>query len=71
MSALDPSALHRLYSDHNSWLKGWLRVRLGNTADACDLAQDTFTMPGRSLVVLAVWAVVALTGAALALRKRT
>ena len=42
MSALDPSALHRLYSDHNSWLKGWLRVRLGNTADACDLAQDTF-----------------------------
>ncbi|MGE8409743.1 MAG: sigma-70 family RNA polymerase sigma factor [Pseudomonas sp.] len=42
MSALDHSALHRLYSEHNSWLKGWLRVRLGNAADAADLAQDTF-----------------------------
>lgn len=42
MSALDHSALHRLYSEHNSWLKGWLRVRLGNAADASDLAQDTF-----------------------------
>ena len=42
MSALDHSALHQLYSDHNSWLKGWLRVRLGNAADASDLAQDTF-----------------------------
>ena len=42
MSALDHSALRQLYSDHNSWLKGWLRVRLGNAADASDLAQDTF-----------------------------
>lgn len=42
MSALDHSVLHQLYSDHNSWLKGWLRVRLGNAADASDLAQDTF-----------------------------
>ena len=42
MSALDHSVVHRLYRDHNSWLKGWLRVRLGNTADASDLAQDTF-----------------------------
>ena len=42
MSALDHSTLHQLYSDHNSWLKGWLRVRLGNAADASDLAQDTF-----------------------------
>ena len=42
MSALDHSVLQRLYSEHNGWLKGWLRVRLGNTADACDLAQDTF-----------------------------
>ena len=42
MSALDRSALHQLYNDHNSWLKGWLRVRLGNAADASDLAQDTF-----------------------------
>jgi RNA polymerase sigma factor (sigma-70 family) len=42
MSALDPSALHLLYSEHNGWLKGWLRSRLGNSADAADLAQDTF-----------------------------
>ena len=42
MSAFDHSALHRLYSEHNGWLKGWLRVRLGNAADAADLAQDTF-----------------------------
>ena len=42
MSPLDHSALHQLYSEHNSWLKGWLRVRLGNAADASDLAQDTF-----------------------------
>ena len=31
-----------LYSDHHGWLFGWLRGRLGNTADAADLAQDTF-----------------------------
>ena len=42
MSALDQSALHQLYSEHNSWLKGWLRVRLGNAADASDLAQDNY-----------------------------
>lgn len=42
MSTLEPSAMHQLYSEHNSWLKGWLRVRLGNSADAADLAQDTF-----------------------------
>mgnify|MGYP006204439153 CR=1 FL=1 len=42
MSALDHSALHRLYSEHNGWLNSWLRARLGNTADAADLAQDTF-----------------------------
>lgn len=34
--------MHQLYSDHNRWLKGWLRMRLGNSADAADLAQDTF-----------------------------
>ena len=42
MSTLDHAALDRLYSEHNDWLKGWLRVRLGNAADAADLAQDTF-----------------------------
>jgi len=34
--------LHALYRDHNSWLRGWLRHRLSNSADAADLAQDTF-----------------------------
>lgn len=42
MSTLDSAAVHLLYRDHNTWLKGWLRVRLGNAADAADLAQDTF-----------------------------
>jgi len=31
-----------LYSDHHSWLHGWLRKRLGNSFDAADIAQDTF-----------------------------
>ncbi|QRY81173.1 sigma-70 family RNA polymerase sigma factor [Pseudomonas sp. PDNC002] len=31
-----------LYSDHHGWLHNWLRSRLGNAADAADLAQDTF-----------------------------
>ena len=26
MSALDHSVVHRLYRDHNSWLKGWLAL---------------------------------------------
>lgn len=42
MSALDHSALHQLYRENNGWLNSWLRARLGNTADAADLAQDTF-----------------------------
>lgn len=35
-------SVQRLYSDHHGWLKNWLRGRLGNAADAADLAQDTF-----------------------------
>ncbi len=31
-----------LYAAHHGWLQGWLRRRLGNGADAADLAQDTF-----------------------------
>ena len=42
MPAPDHSALHLLYSEHNNWLKSWLRARLGNASDAADLAQDTF-----------------------------
>lgn len=31
-----------LYNDHHGWLFKWLRWRLGNAADAADLAQDAF-----------------------------
>ncbi|MBA5709526.1 RNA polymerase subunit sigma [Pseudomonas fulva] len=31
-----------LYSAHLGWLHTWLRHRLGNAADAADVAQDTF-----------------------------
>jgi RNA polymerase sigma-19 factor, ECF subfamily len=37
-----PQDLRTLYSDHHGWLQGWLRRRLGSSADAADLAQDTF-----------------------------
>lgn len=36
------SVAQTLYSAHHSWLNRWLRSRLGNAADAADLAQDTF-----------------------------
>jgi len=31
-----------LYQDHNLWLRGWLRRKLGCSETAADLAQDTF-----------------------------
>ena len=31
-----------LYTDHHTWLKAWLQRRLGNAADAADLAHDAF-----------------------------
>jgi len=31
-----------LYVDHHAWLQAWLRRRLGNAADAADLAHDAF-----------------------------
>ncbi|CAM3859266.1 putative RNA polymerase sigma factor FecI [Pseudomonas reidholzensis] len=34
--------IEQLYGEHHGWLRGWLRVRTGNHADAADLAQDTF-----------------------------
>lgn len=34
--------VHTLYRDHHGWLQGWLRRRLGNAADAADLAHDAF-----------------------------
>ncbi|MCT8164823.1 MULTISPECIES: sigma-70 family RNA polymerase sigma factor [unclassified Pseudomonas] len=35
-------SVHTLYSHHHGWLHNWLRSKLGNAADAADLAQDTF-----------------------------
>lgn len=31
-----------LYVEHNTWLQGWLRRRIGDTFAAADLTQDTF-----------------------------
>ena len=45
MAAIEFTAhrqIETLYADHHGWLSGWLRRRLGNTADAADLAQDAF-----------------------------
>lgn len=46
MPALDAplhAAVSELYQQHNGWLQGWLRRRLGCHEQAADLAQDTFT----------------------------
>ena len=40
MSSQD--SVHTLYSEHHGWLHNWLRSKLGNAADAADLAQATF-----------------------------
>ncbi len=45
MSTAKPSSQHdvqMLYGDHHGWLKGWLQRRLGNAADAGDIAHDVF-----------------------------
>lgn len=45
MCAQDPTVaadLAGLYSEHNTWLQGWLRRRVGDSFAAADLAQDTF-----------------------------
>lgn len=34
--------IHKLYSNHNTWLKGWLRKKLGCSERAADLMHDTF-----------------------------
>ncbi|THU05112.1 sigma-70 family RNA polymerase sigma factor [Lampropedia puyangensis] len=39
-AASEPLAL--LYCAHHPWLNAWLRRRLGDAADAADLAQDVF-----------------------------
>lgn len=40
-SAPSPT-IDMLYVDHHAWLQAWLGRRLGNAADAADLAHDTF-----------------------------
>ncbi|MBN9459803.1 MAG: sigma-70 family RNA polymerase sigma factor [Burkholderiales bacterium] len=35
-------AIEHLYDDHHAWLRVWLSRRLGNAADAADLAHDVF-----------------------------
>jgi RNA polymerase sigma factor (sigma-70 family) len=45
MSTVEPPVqmdLHALYGDHHGWLRGWLQRRLGNAADAGDIAHDVF-----------------------------
>lgn len=37
-----PPTLEALYTEHHDWLQAWLRRRLGNAADAADLAHDAF-----------------------------
>ncbi|QBF25254.1 sigma-70 family RNA polymerase sigma factor [Pseudomonas tructae] len=34
--------VEHLYLEYNGWLRNWLRKRLSESADADDLAQDTF-----------------------------
>lgn len=34
--------MHGLYRDHSSWLRGWLRKRLGDRERAEDISHDTF-----------------------------
>lgn len=39
---VEPHSARSLYRDHHGWLLNWLRRRLGDAADAADLAHDTF-----------------------------
>jgi RNA polymerase sigma-19 factor, ECF subfamily len=34
--------VHLLYSEHQGWLYGWLRKKLGSADNAAELLQDTF-----------------------------
>ncbi|OZI36936.1 RNA polymerase subunit sigma [Bordetella genomosp. 10] len=43
ISELNPlQQIETLYADHERWLLGWLRRKLGGAQDAADIAQDTF-----------------------------
>ncbi|AZG11245.1 sigma-70 family RNA polymerase sigma factor [Pigmentiphaga sp. H8] len=39
---ISPFTVDLLYREHHGWLQRWLARRLGNPAQADDLAQDTF-----------------------------
>lgn len=57
MSLTDPNHacdMHRLYSEHHSWLRQLLQRRLSCPSDAADLTHDTFlrVFAGRDLVVI-------------------
>lgn len=41
-SATGSQTVATLYQRHHSWLTTWLRGKLGNQADAADVAHDTF-----------------------------
>lgn len=56
-----------------AWLQSaheWLPVQPMAQLVRAGLAQDEFTLPGRSLVVLLAWGALALVGATVALRRR-
>jgi RNA polymerase sigma factor (sigma-70 family) len=42
LAACSTGFVAELYTDHHSWLNSWLDRRLGNKAEAADLAHDTF-----------------------------
>lgn len=46
-----PDPLHRLYLDHQGWLQGWLRKKIGCAFDAADLVHDTYlrVLTGRNV----------------------
>ncbi len=55
------------------WLQSaheWLPIEPMAQLIRAGLADDAFTMPGRSLVVLSAWCVASVVGASLALRRR-
>jgi len=39
---MSTNIVHHLYLDHHRWLFNWLNRKLGDSADAVDIAQDTF-----------------------------
>ncbi|WP_255592513.1 sigma-70 family RNA polymerase sigma factor [Bordetella sp. BOR01] len=39
---LSSPSIDTLYTDHHAWLRAWLQRRLGNAADAADLAHEAF-----------------------------